>query len=66
MRREICFWILDGDATNGVIVIGRESLREYLKGLSYSERQGMQITPFEYETLSDVLIATEARILIIN
>jgi hypothetical protein len=66
MGREICFWILAGDDHNGVIAIGRNGLAEYLKGLSYQDRQGMQVTPFELNQLEDVLKATEARILILE
>ncbi len=58
------YWVLAGDDVNGVLALDRESLQEFLKELTHSDRQGMQITLFDLDDLNAIISATEARILI--
>lgn len=65
-ENRVCFWVIAGDDFDGILVLSRDDLREYLKGLSYQDRQGMQITPFELSQLPEIIEATGARLLIMT
>jgi hypothetical protein len=63
---DIYFLIYSIKHPDGVIVCGREALRAYYSGLTYSERQGLTQLEFDAESLPSVLKTTGCAFLVLS